>query len=299
MRKSIGPSTASIPLLFILLHSFLPLLLLQQKHPITAQAKSIRSNTSLAIGIRSTHTCSAATTTHTPSTSTTHNNKCLTKQLPIAFILKMNNNNNTNSSNNKNKQTKKEIYNIPGSGWTSPTWNWGYANGTGHDCALICRRKYSTEQSRQELIQSLLFDGEDNNKIANDDTDDNDNNTTPSFEEVKLILGLTIQRGRWDGTDGGRNGGYGQVLEYMAQAERYESSNEELNSKLFVKDMSDRFHLIVGNMFNDDDENDIDIDDSMKMMKQIQNDYEHDYDIMRRKCTGLVLKKMGFVEFGM
>ena len=59
----------------------------------------------------------------------------------------------------------------------------------------------------------------------------------PSFEEVKLILGLTIQRARWDGSDGAtrnNNGGYREVLDHMAKAKRYESSNEELNAKYFV-----------------------------------------------------------------
>ena len=46
----------------------------------------------------------------------------------------------------------KEIYNIPGSGWKSPDWNWGYGVGTGHDGALICRRNFSSVQSRKDLI---------------------------------------------------------------------------------------------------------------------------------------------------
>jgi hypothetical protein len=144
---------------------------------------------------------------------------------------------------NKNSSIrKKEIYNIPGSGWTSPTWNWGYANGTGHDCALLCRRKFSTKQQRQELIQELLHPA----AISSSNVEEADSMRSPPFEEVKLILGLTIQRARWDGTDGGSEG-YSEVLGMMANAERYESNDEELNSKLFVKDMVDRFHLIAGN----------------------------------------------------
>jgi hypothetical protein len=201
------------------------------------------------------------------------------------------------SSNSK----EKEIYNIPGSGWKSPSWNWGYANGTGHDCALICRNKYNTRQSRQDLIQALLHP----DASASASTSAN----LQSFEEVKLILGLTIQRGRWDGTDGGQNGGgYSEVLEQMANAKRYESNDEQLNAELFVQDMSERFHLIAGNVFvpqnakhdddHDDDASEKAYNENMEMMKEIQNDCQ-DYDIMRRKCTALVLQKMGFIELGM
>lgn len=189
--------------------------------------------------------------------------------------------------NKDNSKRNKEIYNIPGSGWTSPTWNWGYANGTGHDCALLCRRKFSTKQKRQELIQQLLHPS----AISSSNMEEADTSRSPSFEEVKLILGLTIQRARWDGTDGG-SGGYSEVLGIMAKGQRYESNDEESNSKLFVKDMVDRFHLIAGNEIGDQA---IDQD----KMKQIVNECANDYDMLRRKCTGLVLQKMAFVDLGM
>ena len=196
------------------------------------------------------------------------------------------------------RNKSKEIYNIPGSGWKSSEWNWGYAVGTGHDCALICRRKFSSILSRKELLESLLHPKEiSSSSISTITVEDADRLREPSFEEVKLILGLTVQRGRWDGTDGGRNG-YGEVLYHMAQAERYESSNEEMNAKLFVHDMSERFHLIANNEFEEDIDNRLTVG-SDEVMKQILNDYTNDYDLMRRICTGLVLQKMGFVQFGM
>ena len=201
------------------------------------------------------------------------------------------NDNNDNSNNNIGSGRGKEIYNIPGSGWKSPDWNWGYGVGTGHDCALICRRNFSSVQSRKDLIQALLNPSESN---------DANNLRDPPFEEVKLILGLTIQRGRWDGTDGGRNGGYGEVLYTMAEAQRYESNDEEMNAKLFVQDMSERFHLIANNEFEEDvDDASSSLVDSTDMMKQIMNDHMDDFDMMRRKCCGLVLQKMGFVQLGM
>ena len=67
----------------------------------------------------------------------------------------------------------KTIYGVPNSGWTSPEWNWGYAVGTGHDCAAICRQKYASSDERSKLIEDLLAAG------AGDETD---------LEEVKLVL---------------------------------------------------------------------------------------------------------------
>jgi hypothetical protein len=192
-------------------------------------------------------------------------------------------------SNKKNK----EIYDIKGSGWKSPYWNWGSANGTGHDCALLCRRKFNTKEVRGQLIKSLMAGREKEDQGSNDTPCDN-----LPFEEVKLILGLTIQRGRWDGTDGGSPGGYSEVLEFMAQAKRYESDNEDMNAKLFVQDMSERFQLIAHNDF-DDGASSIDGEKSMKLMTQIIKNDVDDADAIRRKCTGLVLLNMGFIEFGM
>ena len=108
----------------------------------------------------------------------------------------------------------------------------------------------------------------------------------PSFEEVKLILALKWQSGKWDGTDGGP-GGYGDVLAAMAEAERYEiGSDEESCSSLLVQDMMERFHLICSD--NAD----------LREMESIKVDCE-DFDLMRRKCAGLVLKATGFIERGL
>ena len=106
------------------------------------------------------------------------------------------NNNNDNDNNNNMNKKKKEIYNIPGSGWKSPTWNWGYAVGTGHDCAMICRKKYDSFQKRKDLILSLLepttpLDTKSHHDDGNDVGDDDTSIRDPPFEEVKLILGLT------------------------------------------------------------------------------------------------------------
>ena len=159
----------------------------------------------------------------------------------------------------------REIYGIPNSGWTSKEWHWGSAMGTGHDCALICRRQYDNRQSRAELVSSLL------------------EGKGPPFEEVKLVLGLAWQRGRWDGSDGGR-GGYGDVLSEMAKAKRYEVGSE--CDKLLVQDMKERYHLL--------NPTDTDKDAMMSIL-----DGAEDIDATKRRCSGLVLKSMGFIDSGL
>lgn len=104
-----------------------------------------------------------------------------------------------------------------------------------------------------------------------------------SFEEIKLVLGLAWQRGRWDGSDGGP-GGYGDVLREMANANRYEVGND--CDKLLVQDMQERYHLL--------DPIDTDKEAMMSVLEDTGN-----IDAARRKCSGLVLKSMGFVENGL
>jgi hypothetical protein len=162
----------------------------------------------------------------------------------------------------------KTIYGIPNSGWASPAWNWGYAAGTGHDCASICRQNYSTKQSRETLVQNLIS-AEPEPQI---------------FEEVKLVLGLAFQSGRWDGSDGGR-GGYGDVLSLMAAAERYELGSEEQCASNFIQDLEARFHLLKP------------AEDDQSLMDQLLDD--PNVDAARRRCSGLVLKAMGFIENGL
>jgi len=107
-----------------------------------------------------------------------------------------------------------------------------------------------------------------------------------NFEEVKLILGLAWQNGRWDGSDGGV-GGYGDVLNYMAAAQRYGVGCEEECAKRFVGDMNDRFELLADNT-------------SMELPKmRALLDDTSDMDAARRKASGLVLEAMGFVDKGL
>lgn len=168
----------------------------------------------------------------------------------------------------------KPIYDVENSGWKSPQWNWGYGVGTGHVCAAICRKKYRTRQSRSELVQDLLRDVPTRDRQPK------------NFEEVKLILALAWQRGRWDGTDGGQRG-YGDVLAAMADARRYEDGSEEECSIRLVEDMQSRYKLL-------DPET-----DDQSLMDGIFEYSNDDYDTARRICSGLVLKSMGFIESGL
>ena len=169
------------------------------------------------------------------------------------------------------------LYDIPNSSWTSPQWNWGYASGTGHDCAAICRRKFESRAAREDLVKSLL-------------DPNNAQQQPPTFEEVKLVLGLAVQRGRWDGSDGGP-GGYGDVLAAMADARRYETDGtEESRMVNFTKDMKLRYRLL--NPTKEDMEAMESIDVSSKDLTVAE------LDVARRKCSGLVLKGMGFIDNG-
>lgn len=167
--------------------------------------------------------------------------------------------------------SSKTIYDVLNSGWASPQWKWGYAVGTGHDCAAICRQRYNSRQSRVSLIENL----------CNAPTIDIKKREPKNFEEVKLILALAWQQGRWDGSDGGR-GGYGDVLATMADATRYESDDEEENSRRLVQDMTARFRLLGPSKEQAD---------SMEKVLEI---LENDVDAACRKCSGLVLEAMGW-----
>eukprot|EP00584_Thalassiosira_punctigera_P006334 CAMPEP_0172529380 /NCGR_PEP_ID=MMETSP1067-20121228/3477_1 /TAXON_ID=265564 ORGANISM="Thalassiosira punctigera, Strain Tpunct2005C2" /NCGR_SAMPLE_ID=MMETSP1067 /ASSEMBLY_ACC=CAM_ASM_000444 /LENGTH=227 /DNA_ID=CAMNT_0013313421 /DNA_START=39 /DNA_END=722 /DNA_ORIENTATION=- len=180
-------------------------------------------------------------------------------------------------------ETTKQIYSIHGSGWKSSTWNWGYAQGTGHDCAAICRRRWDDRDERRKLVQSLLSPVE--FKASHPESE-------VPFEEVKLILGLAWQQGRWDGSDGGP-GGYGAVLSTMADARRYEKEDEVISALNFIEDISAQFETISRNA------------GESKRMKAVANDVrgkhagKEEIFMARRTCAGMVLDAMNFVDNGL
>lgn len=208
---------------------------------------------------------------HSPSTKLILGNKKCTTSTSIKMSL-------------AHHETAKEIYNVPNSGWSSPQWNWGSAQGTGHDCAMICRRLYDTKADRQNLVQSLLEPAK--YKAQHPETE-------VTFEEIKLILGLAWQKGRWDGSDGGPDG-YSHVLQTMASARRYENEDEVLSAFNFIEDISERFHTIRSS------------EESLTRMKSIVIDVREKHDagseevfLVRRICAGMVLYEIGFVENGL
>jgi len=175
--------------------------------------------------------------------------------------------------------TGEWLYGIPNSSWTSPEWNWGYASGTGHDCAAICRRKFASRGARADFVASLL-------DPASSSTSCSPEQSSLAFEEVKLVLGLAIQRGRWDGSDGGP-GGYGDVLAAMADARRYETDGtEESRMVNFVNDMKARYRLLNPS------------EEDMEAMESVDVGIENGVNAAR-KCSGLVLQSMGFIENGL
>ena len=187
-------------------------------------------------------------------------------------------------NNRSTSEITKQIYNIPNSGWASPSWNWGYASGTGHDCAAICRKLYASRDERERLVSSLLEPVE--FKSLHQEV---------SFEEVKLVLGLAWQNGRWDGSDGGPNG-YGEVLQTMAMAIRYENEDDVISAINFIQDVSDKFSTISKS------------EGKLNRMKDMANACKGGHSSIinpdevfknRRICAGLVLDAMGFVENGL
>jgi len=146
----------------------------------------------------------------------------------------------------------------------------------GHDCAMICRTKWSNLQSRKELIQSLIRG------------DENISDFDPEWlDELKLILGLCWQRGRRDGSDGGI-GGYSEVLDNLSgcQYETFFACDDGVASKRnFLNDMRKRFELIAKSQKY--------IDLVMDLSEE-----EDDLDISVKICSGAVLDSMNFIEWG-
>mmetsp|Transcript_41351 Transcript_41351/g.74548 ORF Transcript_41351/g.74548 Transcript_41351/m.74548 type:complete len:239 (+) Transcript_41351:41-757(+) len=180
-------------------------------------------------------------------------------------------------------ETTNQLYNINGSGWKSPKWNWGSSQGTGHDCALICRKRWDDRSDRRKMVESLLSPVEFKASHPNSEV---------SFEEIKLILGLAWQNGRWDGSDGGKNG-YSAVLSTLASARRYEDEDEVISALSFIEDVSARFKTISRNA------------EELKRMKAIANDVrgkhagKEEVFMDRRTCAGMVLDAMNFVDNGL
>ena len=179
-----------------------------------------------------------------------------------------------------NMNGSKSIYSISQSGWKSPKWNWGSAIGTGHDCAKICRQNYASRVLRSELITNLR------------NAQGTEEDLPSDFEEVKLTLALAWQRGRWDGSDGGK-GGYGEVLDYLVMADRYENGSDMEWSKRWISDLAARFHLLKPSA------------DHVSTMESLlresmltKNDESAAVYRARRRCSGLVLLEMGFIENG-
>jgi hypothetical protein len=154
----------------------------------------------------------------------------------------------------------QSLYGIPNSSWASSEWNWGYASGTAHDCAKICRRKYSSVQSRQQLLNSLM-----------------ERSCPCTYEEIKLILALQCQRQRQ----------LGDVIQNMVQATRYESNDDDVRgSQQLALDLQERFSKLQPNS------------EDMQQMIALSMEQKNREDTLQ-PCIALVLKSLNFIEIGM
>ena len=225
------------------------------------------------------------------------------------------------TTSNSNNHNRHEIYGIPDSGWSSPHWKWGEATGTGHACAVLCRRQYRTPESRRDLIANLVMTKEEIRGGTTTTADNADDEKVVSeaaaaaqrspvnFEEVKLILALAWQKGLQNGHGGGGGGElrpYGEILDAMVQAERYENKavagsgpgpgrddddddndDDKDNSLLLVQDMQKRYFFLTP-----------EVDDKIRM-NLLLYDGEEDWDWIRRRCSGLVLRALDFEDNGL
>ncbi len=89
------------------------------------------------------------------------------------------------------------------SGWSSPHWNWGYAQGEAHDLAISVRNNLRTTTSRENFIAGCLDDRID-------------------IEEIKMVLALRFQMAARQGKDG--NGIGWNIMNEMADC-KYESED--------------------------------------------------------------------------
>jgi len=76
---------------------------------------------------------------------------------------------------------------------------------------------------------------------------------------------------------------YGQILDEMVKGTRYEEGiDDEIRSRLLVQDMQKRYMWLYPEM-----------EDKIAMTMLW---YEtEDYDVARRRCSGLILKSMEFI----
>ena len=155
-----------------------------------------------------------------------------------------------------------------------------YKIGTGHDCAAICRRRWTDKDDRKKLVNALLNP---------EGYHSNHRDHEVSFEEVKLILGLLWQRA-------GRSHSYNQVLDNMIDAKRYEiEDNEVLSALNFISDVRDAFPAVAMHK--------VDKDHMNAVAGEILVYHHHVVDReevfrIRRICAGMVLEAMGFIENG-
>jgi hypothetical protein len=151
--------------------------------------------------------------------------------------------------------------------------------GAGHDCAAICRRRWSDEADRKKLVDALLNPEAYHSQHKSYEV---------PFEEVKLILGLLWQRA-------GRSHAFNEVLGNMVDAKRYELADEVLSALNFVEDVRDAFPDVALKKSH--------VDHMNAVAGEILHYHDHMVDRVeafriRRVCAGMVLKEMGFIENG-
>ncbi|KAK3271326.1 hypothetical protein CYMTET_20316 [Cymbomonas tetramitiformis] len=165
-------------------------------------------------------------------------------------------------------------------GWASPTWNWGYANGDAHDAAYSLRQKLAKEKARRKWLNSLAC-----------------NPALVPWEEVKLALALLWQKAARERRDGGLTG-WGFVLEQMSAA-RYEGGLEA--DRRLVRDMAERLHLLEDISLELDEcvIGDESFKRSAAAVDKEEPELASDYDTERRELAIQVLVGLDFMSGGL
>lgn len=134
---------------------------------------------------------------------------------------------------------------------------------------MICRQKYASDESGRGALIDSLMEGD-------DDVD---------LEEAKLILALVIQKANHLKPWGGQiEVAYTQVLDHLVGAERYEDNAEK---PLLLQDLQKLFMWLEP-----------DVQDKIDM-NLLLYEAKDDIELATRKCLGLTLQAMEFVEFGL
>lgn len=115
--------------------------------------------------------------------------------------------------------------------WSDPELNWGYANGKGHDYAMVLRKKMKTQKEREEFCEKALL-GE------------------VTYDELTLVLALRFQRAAREGKDGCGKGW--EIMNKLADCV-YEVKEGSVELQEDLYSLIDKLPIELSNLVDDMD----------------------------------------------